>query len=198
MQKLSGIIFLTWIFFCDSCQEAKQKNIPIEKLPEAPVSFFPVTEFIKGQIREIDDLPVTPLKIETEGRRQDSSWIDKKDIGKFADPFLHPEIDSAAMANLFIGKSFLDQTIDAFTFSYDAKTKLPDSIKLMHWDVYIDPDKNNVQRIYMVKEETINSHAVIMQLTWVSGKWFSIRKIIQVPNKDPIIKEQIIKWDFDE
>ncbi|MEO8109593.1 MAG: hypothetical protein ABI594_06175 [Ginsengibacter sp.] len=198
MQKLLRIIFLSWIFFCNSCQEPTRKNVPAEKLPEDSVSFFPVTEFIKGQIKEIEYLPVTPLKIDIDGARHDSSWIDKKDIKKYAEPFLHPEIDSLSLANLFIGKSFLDQTIDAFTFSYDAKAKLPDSIKLTHWDVYIDPHKNKVQRIYMIKSDAINSRSVTTQLTWMAGKWFSIRNIIQLPGGEPEIKEQIFKWDFDE
>ena len=54
----------------------------------------------------------------------------------------------------------MDQTINAVTFSYDPKTRLPDSIKLNHWDIYIDPQKNTVQRIYMVKEELINGTSV--------------------------------------
>ncbi len=157
-----------------------------------------MTEFIKGQVKEIEDLQVTPLKIDIDGARHDSSWIDKKDIKKYAEPFLRPQIDSSSLANLFIGKSFLDQTIDAVTFSYDAKVNLPDSMKLIHWDVYIDPYMNNVQRIYMVKNDTIDSHPVTVQLTWVSGKWFSVRNIIQLPGREPEIKEQIVKWDFVE
>ena len=102
------------------------------------------------------------------------------------------------MAKYFVGKSFLDQTINAFTFSYDAKAKLPDSIKLIHWDVYIDPHKNNVQRIYMIKNDTINSRSVTTQLTWVAGKWFSIRNIINMHDGEPEIREEIFKWDFDE
>ncbi|MEO6639479.1 MAG: hypothetical protein ABIN25_14460 [Ginsengibacter sp.] len=197
MQKWLRIIGLYSLLFYCSCQEPAQ-NISIEKPAETPVAFFPVTDFIRGQIKEIENLPVTLLIIEIEGKHQDTSWIDKKDIGKLAAPFLHPEIDSASMTNLFIGKSFLDQTIDAFTFSYDPKEKLPDSMRLNHWDVYIDPDKNSVQRIYMVKEDIINSQPATIQLTWVTGKWFSIRNIIQVAGKAPLIKEQIVKWYFDE
>lgn len=198
MQKWLRTICLSSILFCHSCQEHAEKEVLKDKSTSGPVSFFPVTEFLKGQIEDIQSLPVTPLKIEIDGKRQDSSWIDKKDIGQFAIPFLFPEIDSASMANLFTGKSFLDQTIDAFTFSYDAKATLPDSMKLIHWDVYIDPHQNNVQRIYMVKEDTINSQPATVQLTWVAGKWFSIRTIVQAANKEPIIKEQMLKWDFDE
>ena len=198
MQKWLRIISLSWILFCYSCQEPAQNDVSKEKPTETPISFFPVTEFLKGQVEEIQSLPVTPLKIEIDGQRHDSSWIDKKDIGKFAAPFLHPEIDSANMANLFTGKSFLDQTIDAVTFSYDAKGKLPDSMKLIHWDVYIDPHQNSVQRIYMVKNDIVSSQPATVQLTWVAGKWFSIRTIVQATGKEPVIKEQMLKWDFDE
>ena len=125
-------------------------------------------------------------------------WLKKEDIRKFAIPFLHPVIDSISMRNYFTEKSFMDQTINAITFSYDAKMKLPDSIKLNHWDVYIDPQKNNVQRIYLVKEETINGESVTTQLTWKVNKWCSIRTIMQQPNKAAQVKDEIMKWDFDE
>ena len=36
------------------------------------------------------------------------------------------------------------------------------------------------------------------QLTWKVDKWCSIRTIVQEPGKDPKIKEEIMKWDFDE
>lgn len=198
MQKLLRIIFLACIFSHTSCRVQNQKTNPAEKLPEGSVAFFPVTEFLLGQIKEIEDLPITPVKIDIAGTRHDTNWIAKQDIRKFAAPFLDPQIDSSSVSNLFVGKSFLDQTIDAFTFSYDAKAKLPDSVKLIHWDVYIDPNKNNVQRIYMVKRDTFDSRPVTVQLTWVSGKWFSIRKIILLPGNESQIKEEIFKWNFAE
>ncbi len=182
----------------DACHNAEQKKILPEIPVEEPVSFFPVTEFILGQLREIDSLPVTPLKINFDSNKQDSVWLKKEDIRKYASPFLHPVIDSVSMEDLFSGKSFLDQTINAFTFSYDAKTKLPDSIKLTHWDVYIDPLKSNVLRIYMVKEELINKEHITTQLTWKSDKWFSIRTIMQQPDRQPQIKEEMLKWDFND
>ena len=165
---------------------------------EVPISFFPVTDFLLGQLSEIDNLPVTPLKININGKKQDSTWLKREDIRKLAAPFLYPVIDSVFMAKYFAGKSFLDQTINAFTFSYDVKTQLPDSIKLIHWDVYIDPQKNNVQRIYLVKEDSKHAANITTQLTWNTNKWFSVRTIIQSPGKEPEVKEEIMKWDFDD
>ena len=38
-------------------------------------------------------------------------------------------------------------------------------MKLNHWDIYIDPQKDTVQRVYMVREEIINEATVTTQLT---------------------------------
>ena len=198
MQKNLRIIILISILFCSACQRNEQKNIQGEISFEEPISFFPVTDFLLGQLGEIDKLPVTPLQININGGQQDSTWLKREDLRKLALPFLHPVIDSASMAKYFVGKSFLDQTINAFTFSYDAKTQLPDSINLVHWDVYVDPQKNDVQRLYMVKEDIADAAHITIQLTWMANKWFSIRTIIQPPGKEPEVKEEILKWDFND
>ncbi len=198
MQKyLRVTIYLSTLFWI-ACQGKEQKNIPHESSTEESISFFPVTDFLLGQLGEIDKLPVTPLQININGNKQDSVWLKREDIRKLAVPFLHPVIDSASLGKYFVGKSFLDQTVNAVTFSYDAKMKLPDSIKLTHWDVYVDPQKNDVQRIYMVKEENTNAGHTTTQLTWTANKWFSIRTILQPPGHDPVVNEEILKWDFND
>jgi len=100
------------------------------------------------------------------------------------------------MAAFYSEKSFLDQTINAVTFSYDPKIKLPDSLNLTHWDVYINPQTSRVERIYLVKESTEKNANVTTQLTWLSDKWFSIRTIKDADGK-PEVKETKIIWGFD-
>ena len=198
MQKFIPAIFSTLFLFFSACHNKEVKKVSQAHNTEETQSFFPVTEFLLGQLSEIESLPITPLKIVISGDKRDSLWLKKKDIRIFALPFLHPVIDSTSMQNFFTEKSYMDETINAITLSYDPKIKLPDSIKLNHWDVYIDPQKNKVQRIYMVKEEMINGGSVITQLTWKVNKWCSIRTIVQQPKMAPEIKEEIMKWDFDD
>jgi hypothetical protein len=142
-------------------------------------------------------MPVTPLQTITENGKIDSIWLKRKDIRKNAMPFLSPVIDSATMYSLFTEKSFLDQTINAFTFSYDPKVRLPDSINLTHWDVYMNPQTNSVERIYMVKEKDEKNQSIVTQLTWLVNKWYSIRTITQVPGQKAHVKEKKLTWDFD-
>jgi len=166
--------------------------------PDDTVNIFPVTSFLKAQLKRIDSMPVTPLKIVTENGKSDSVWLKREDIRTNAMPFLTPLIDSTTMASLFSEKSFLDQTINAFTFSYDAKIKLPDSINLTHWDVYMNPQTKNIDRIYLVKEKNNSGVNTTTQLTWLVNKWYSIRTITQLSNAQPKIKEEKMIWDFDD
>ena len=198
MKKLFKEIYLAFFFFLCACHGKETNQDQIVNNTGENQSFFPVTEFLLGQLKEIDSLPVTPLKIIIDNDERDSIWLKKNDIRTFAIPFLSPVIDSISMQNFFEEKSFMDQTINAITLSYDPIKKLPDSMKLNHWDVYIDPQKNTVQRIYMVKEEIINGTTVTTQLTWKVNKWCSIRTIEQQLKMVPRVKEQIMKWDLND
>lgn len=193
MQKLLWFILPFFIIYFTACSEKKNNAVSANNSTQTE-NIFPVTEFLKGQLRIIDSMGVTPLKIISANGRTDSIWLKREDIRKNAIPFLTPVIDSASMYSLFSEKSFLDQTINAFTFSYDPKKKLPDSIKITHWDVYMNPETNSIDRIYIVKENDDTTK----QLTWVVNKWYSIRTISQLPNAQPKIKEEKMIWDFED
>ena len=83
----------------------------------------------------------------------------------FAD-FHLPNIDSAILSKYFKETKFEDQTLEAITLSYDAKETLPNDILWKHWDIYINPETNEVERIYMVKSLPNNT---TLQLTWIPG-----------------------------
>jgi hypothetical protein len=185
------------IFFFSCNGNNQQQPLTAVKDTAKTQAFFPVTSFLLGQLNEIDSMPVTPVKITSINGKTDSVWMKKQDIRAFAQPFLTPVIDSTSFTNLFSEKSFLDQTINAVTLTYDPKTNLPDSMHLNHWDVYINPQKGTVQRIYMVKTQTANGENITTQLTWEANKWCSIRTITEENKLAPVVKEELMKWQFD-
>ncbi len=185
-----------------SCRE-EVKHTPISPVNEdstqQDVAVFPVTEYFRGQLNELDSMPITLLKIDITGSKTDSTWLPKKDIRNYVQPFLTPIIDSALITSYFKRRSFMDQTINAVTFTYDTpSSSLPDSINLKECDVYVDPDRNSVTRIYMLKSVPGDQRSLDSQLTWKTGKSFSIRTIVEEQGKPAVIKEQIIKWDFSD
>jgi hypothetical protein len=197
MQKVFTFLIFS-LLILTSCHSDQEKKAVLEKHEKETQMFFPVTDFLLGQLHELDSLPVTPLKtIKIDDAKVDSVWLKREDIRNFASPFISPVIDSISMSPYFSTKSFLDQTINSITLTYDPKIKLPENISLRHWDIYIDPQKATVQRIYIVKEFEKNGINTTVQLTWNVNYDCSIRTIEQVPGKKPVIKQEKIIWNFD-
>lgn len=174
MKIFYGLLVYSSLLFSCSNQGKSPDDSPKKDSTEKQ-NFFPVTDFIKGEIFNIKKSGINPLRYTTVNNRTDSVWLNIEQLDTVLQEFLQPEIDSANLISLFAEKSFFDQSIDAITLTYDPIAVLPDSMKLTHWDVYIDPKSNKVRRIYMVKEIDKNN---MLQLTWLSNKWCKIVSIV--------------------
>ncbi|MFZ1528640.1 MAG: hypothetical protein WAT19_07815 [Ferruginibacter sp.] len=185
---------------CSSPEQQDAGNPPVPASAEiardsSVTNFFPVTTFLKGQIAEIKSGGVNPLKKTKKGLRSDSAWMKMEELDAELAEFLHPLIDTANLVSSFEQKSFLDQTVNAFTFTYDPKATLPDSMELRHWDVYVNPETNKVTRIYIIKKKAGNRQ---LQLTWQNGQKAKIVSIsIDAGGKPVVEHETSITWNFD-
>lgn len=196
------IASLVFLFFLVSCN-SKQGSEPVKTAP--PVSdstrqamqkqlFFPVTDYLEGQLYDISQKGINPLKYTTIKGRTDSVYLKMEELRPTVSPFLEPRIDSMNLLGLFTEKKFMDQTLDAITYTYDPTAPLPDSMKLTHWDVYIDPKSGKVKRVYMVKQVSENK---MIQLTWLSDHWCKITTILtDATGNSTVEREEKITWDF--
>ena len=191
---LSVVVFISLFICCKQKTERKEELTPIQVVAAKKELFFPVTNYLRGQLNSISEAAINPVMYVTTDNKTDSSWLKIEYLQREAQPFLQPEIDSTNLANFFEEKRFLDQTINAFTFSYDPLPTRPKGFALQRWDVYVDPTTNKVKRIYMVKTAAENK---TQQLTWQTDKWFKIVTIGYGNNNiSKVEKEVLIKWDF--
>ena len=182
------------IFLCSCSNHGKPAKQISGKDSLEKQRFFPVTDYLRGEVYNIKKSGVNPLKFTTINGSTDSAWIKIEELDSVVAEFLHPEIDSTNLVTLFAEKSFLDQSLGAVTFTYDAAVTLPDSMKLKHWDVYIDPKTNKVTRVFMVKEP---GKSKTLQLTWLSGQSCKIITVGTDPNGVmKVEKEEKLIWDF--
>ena len=195
MNKYSFIIFAFILLL--SCNTENSQNSQADPVAKITDSFFPVTSYIKGQIITLDSLPITPLHITLIKGKADSAYLSKEKTKALLQPFLKPVITETNLTQYFKEIRFNDQTINAITFTYDPVNKLPDSISLRHWDVYINPEKGEVSKIYIVNQVLINNELFTQQLTWQSNR---MAKIVTILNKEggeaELLKEEIFTWDF--
>jgi hypothetical protein len=194
MQKTIFLLLILPAFFSCNNKQSVAENVS----GSTAKSFFPVTDYILGQIHELNNTPVTPLKITTYKGNLDSVWMKPDQTKVFVQNFITPIIDSVKLHRLFKEKSFLDQSINSFTLTYDPVEKLADTFILRRWDVYIDADDNTVKRIYIEKKLLQNDTTYLQKLTWRSGNYC---KIITVNEKDTSLqnlREEQLIWNFDE
>lgn len=192
--KIIFSIFLCSFFLCSCADHGKPAEQLAAKDTLEKQKFFPVTDYLEGEVNNIKKSGVNPLKFTTVNGHTDSVWIKIEELDSVVAEFLNPKIDSTNLVTLFIGKSFLDQSLNAVTFTYDAAVALPDSMKLIHWDVYIDPKTSKVKRVYLVKEI---DKTKTLQLTWVNGQWCKITTVGTDANGVmKVEKEEKLIWDF--
>ena len=192
----------TVFFFCTlvfiACNQKKDDPTPaapaaVAEAPDTIPNFFPVTSFLKGQIYEIKSIGIAPVKKTTIGTHTDSAYVKTENLeAAFAD-FLSPVIDTANLKDIFTEKKFLDQTLNAFTFTYDPLEGKADSFAFRHWDVYVDPETNKVTRIYMIRKAGPSKE---LQLTWQCGKWCRI-VTVNTSGNGSVEKEEKISWTYE-
>jgi hypothetical protein len=195
MKKFLFSVFLSIVLF--ACKQPQNKVKPFADIPDTTTidNYFPVTNYILGEIEHIKSLSLNPLMIVSSNNKTDSTWLQLQDLEKVMQPFLTPVIDTANMKALYRESQFEDPTLNNYTWSYEPYKILPDSFTLKRWDVYVNPQQNRVSRVYWVKNITPDLQ---QQLTWNSGKSCKILEIRDNKGDFKIERETIIKWDFKE
>jgi hypothetical protein len=191
---LTNILFfflLVVLFSCNNKNETTASTSSNKIVEDTTANYFPVTNFIKGDIRGIKEKGANPLHRTTVYGKNDSTWLRIDSVDFAFQEFLEPRIDSANLKKYFSEKSFLDQTLGTFTFSYDRRPGSTFNFPFLNWDVLIDEETKKIKRIYLVKKIDANT---IKQLTWQAENWC---KIVTITN-DKVVREDKIIWDFDE
>jgi hypothetical protein len=197
MMKLAAIALGSIFLFSCSGNGSKEISAKKDAPAELPQRFFRVTDFLLGDIKNISTRGVTPLGITTINNHSDSVWLKQEALSTAMREFTTPIIDSANLIELFHETKFQDQTLNTFTFTYDPISKLPDTMQLTHWDVYIDPETGTVKKVYLVKHKKENNQDKTLQLTWQAGKWCKTTTLINKPGGSAgVEKEETILWDF--
>jgi hypothetical protein len=194
------IVVFCIIFSCNN--KTEQPGAVADAMPEtdsAKVTFFPVTSFLKGQLLELDSLPITLLQVKIVGKKTDSTWLKKESIRPLLQPFISPEIGADNLVAFFKQTKFNDQTVEAITFTYEPIAALPDSITIRHWDVYIHPETGRVKKVYILKQLNKDEKKYTQQLTWQTDHWAKIVTILNKPDGSSEIESEVkLVWNFNE
>ena len=202
--RLIASLIIVFIVLC-SCNR-KSGSDPWPEQPysqeknEDTSSYFPVSTVILGGIREIKDLHVNPLMYTEVGGKLDSAWVKAEDIDKVFTEFTTPLLDTADLKKYFTESKFEDQTLGTYTFMYEPKPELPDSLLWKSWVAYVDIEKGKTRRIDLIKKG--DKETQVKYLSWNPQEGTAQVRVldnISNANSDPaavkkVERSTLIKW----
>ena len=180
---LIATIAVASLFTFSSCKNQKKE----------PKDYIDVSSYLKGQLKYIDTVPFAFLKVvQQDSIYTDSQFISKEQVKAIVQPFLVKELEKKNFEENFNEISFADATIETVTITYEAvNEKLPVS----RVDIYVNPEKERISQLYLVRHESKGDSVVTQQLLWKHNKSFVL--ITSTTKKDQpekIVTEKII-WD---
>ncbi len=188
MRNFTIIIIL--VSLIASCSQKKSEKLTIEE-SDSESSFFPVGSYLLGDISSIKQNGISPKYFHVKNGISDSSFLQIQNIESNLSDFLSPMIDSTNMGAWVKESKFYDESIASFTLSYDVQKDYFDKTAWRKWDVYVDPESQKVNRIFLVKNI---SDSTIAQLTWIPN---SYAKIVIINNQNSsVVEEKTFIWNY--
>ena len=150
-------------------------NGPSKKQSDETSNYFPINDFILGEIRLIDSLPVGIMRKQTMGSKRDSSYIQLPEFHALSKEFINPELEKGKFEENYKESSFGDEATGFFTFTYEPKN---DKVNVTRVDVLVKQgtSADKLHSIYMEKRYLNKDTSITEKLYWKSNISFSIWK----------------------
>ncbi|RXK59747.1 hypothetical protein ESA94_11860 [Lacibacter luteus] len=164
-----------------------------KRKPKEPRDYVDVSSYLKGQLKYIDTVPFAFLKVvQQDSIYTDSQFITKEQVRAILQPFLVKEIEKKNFEEYFKEVTFADETIESLTLNYEATDE---DIPVTRVDIYVNPEKETITQLYLVRHEEKGDSSIVQQLLWKHNK--SLVLITSKAKKDQpekTITEKVI-WD---
>lgn len=154
--------------------------------------FYPVTDFLKNQISNVDSTPYFIYLIDIRNNKRDSMPISKKLFDSLAAPFTAYNIADTAIKKFYTESVFDDQTTRSYTFSY----RTTDSNMVVQGiDILLNRETQQVKRIFMNTFQNFGDSSVTLKMGWKPDRNFYINRITQYSNGKEQIEQNRVVWD---
>jgi hypothetical protein len=192
--KMFLMVLLAVTTLC-SCKD-QNKTAVVETTAEKK-SYFPVIDFLKGQISYVDSLPSAILKIVIKNKRSDSSYIRRDEFNEIAKDFIPPELEQKSFEKNYKENSFLDQTTQSATFNY-AATDIKSPLQRVDVLATADEMYSKVKSVFIQEDISKNDTTIVKKLFWQTNKRLQVITIMRVPGQQDAINQMQVIWDAGE
>lgn len=183
--------FLFGLFFVVAFISCTNKN----NLDSTRV-YFSVVDYLQGQVKQMDSLPLYFRKITVENSVPDTAEITKEEFHKYANEFLTiPDIASPKAMDDYSETNDFDEKLNNVLLMYTAKNK-EDEVRSE--TIMMQPDESGNTHVKTILVNTVaddKDSFVGKNMTWHVGKRFQIVTKVNRPEQPEKINTVIITWE---
>jgi len=197
--KYSLILVVALAFaYCGARQEKARAgnvdSVAIASTDTATKAYFPVSDFLRGEISAVDSLPVGILKYTTRGKKTDSAYIKPEEFHQLANQFISDDLSSPRFERSFAETSFFDRTTNSSTFLYTAKDS---ALKVQRVDVISATGDvyDKIKSIYVETTDRQGATLIVKKMYWKPERNFQISTLVTGPSGIPQVDLVKVVWD---
>ena len=182
---------LVLVLAFSACQDSEKQ----QQKKEEPKAYIPVSDFVRTEIRAVDSTPTGILRrIHINGKLADSSFIKPEEFDRLAQAFLPPELDGDRFENSFKESSFMDQTTETLTFTYES---IDSSSTVRRVDILLSPgmELDKLKSLYIERAYSAGNVLVEQKMFWKSGQSFRIITLKSTQGGAPEENKLTVTWD---
>jgi hypothetical protein len=198
--KYTVAAFLAITLLMTACKSNPSKNTPAVTIAKDSVaaqqSFFPVPDYIGGQLKMIDSLHL-PLRMtfKSVGAKDRTRNVSIHELRDLAQNFRQPDISDPALKKFYTETNIADRSIPSVTLIY-ATTNNTLPIQKINVFIKADPVENDkVTGIYMEKIFSRNDTIFSQKLYWKTGKNMQVITEKQIKGITMPVEQVKIIWD---
>jgi len=199
--KYFALCFAGAVLFC-ACSDPKQPATSqndstghADSGTAAKSHFFPVAEFLEGEILHTDSALVALKKFTIVNGHTDSAFIQVPEFNQLALEFVPRELADGTFEKNFTESAFQDRSTESVTLSYSTESP---KTQLQRVDVVTVPAVRNqrVKSVYLEKNYKAGDSVILKKLYWYAGKSCDIATIKMVNGKKAGEEHIRVVWDY--
>lgn len=162
MRKTVYLLFIVLLSACGN--QTPDQNI------EAEAAFFPLADFVNGELHTIDSLKLNIVKYTSAKGKTSSRVASFDELKKAAEELTEPDITASPLKNKYKEQSFADQSVPNITLTYATADK---SLEVQRLDIILEPkpeENDRIKSLYLEK----NKGGLQLKLLWTPDANFQI------------------------
>ena len=165
-KRVLGLAFTSIILYACfgliSCRSNKKQQ-PGKEQTEDNTVYYPVNDYIRKQIKQVDSIPYYVYRVLVVNGKKDSTTISRPVFDSLTQQFILPELEESALRKNFTESVYVDESTNSVTLTYTPKDS---NTVVQNAMVLLDTTSQNVKWTFINVLQNKGDSTIIQKMGW--------------------------------